>query len=232
MNKLSIIIPAFNEKNTIEEIVRRVKSVDLGNIQKEIIIVDDGSTDGTREIVSKIPDVRYVFNEHNLGKGGAVKTGFLNATGDFVIIQDADLEYDPNDYKAMIQPILDKKSQIVLGVRINIEKDERRKKSLYWLSWLGNHLITWTTNWLYWNNAGEYEGCYKVFPTDLIKSIRIRTNNIDYDNELVCKILKRGYKTMDVPIRYYPRSYSEGKKMMWHHGFLILWTIIKYRFVE
>lgn len=231
--KLSIVIPAYNEKNTIEEIIRRIKAIKLpGGLEKEIIIVDDGSKDGTREILKQTPDIKYIFHETNLGKGGAVKTGFKNATGDILIIQDADLEYDPNDYSAMIQPILEGEAEVVLGVRIQPEKDLRKKKSLYWLSRLGNNLITWTTNLLYWNNAGEYEGCYKTFTKKLIDSIEVKTNNFDYDNELICKILKRGYKTVNAPIRYYPRSYGEGKKINWKHGLLILWTIVKTRFID
>lgn len=230
MKKLSIVIPAYNEKKTIEKIVGLVRAVNLGDIEKEIIIVDDGSTDGTREILKTMPGIRYFFHEKNLGKGGAIKTGFKIATGDILTIQDADLEYDPQDLIAVIRPIAQGKTEAVLGVRITPEKDLRRHKSLYWISWLGNKAITWTTNILYWNNAGEYEGCYKAFTKSLVDSIDIKTNGFDYDNELVCKILKRGFKTVDVPIRYYPRNYDEGKKINWKDGFKILWTIIKYRF--
>ena len=229
MRKLSVIIPAYNEKNTIEEIILRVKTGYLGEIEKEIIVVDDGSNDGTREIIKKISGIRYIFHEKNLGKGGAMKTGFKAATGDILIPQDADLEYDPNDYPAMIKPILDGKVEAVNGVRIQPPDDSRRTTLSYWLHWLGNNSITWTTNWLYWHNAGEYEGCYKAFTKRLVDSIPIRTNNFDFDNELVCKLLKRGYKLVDVPIRYYPRNYEEGKKINWKHGFLILWTIVKTR---
>jgi len=229
-NKLSVIIPTYNEKETIEEIIRRIKAVNLGSLEKEILVVDDGSKDGTREILKTIPGIRYIFHEKNLGKGGAVKTGFKNATGDFLIVQDADLEYEPRDYAAMTQPILDGKTEVTNGVRIMPERDQRRRKSLYWLSWLGNKAITWTTNWLYWHNAGEYEACYKAFTKKLVDSIEVKTNNFDYDNELMCKILKRGIKPIDVPVRYYPRSYNEGKKINWKHGFLILWTIVKTRF--
>lgn len=232
MPKLSIIIPAYNEKNTIEEIIRQVKAVNLGGVEKEIIVVDDGSKDGTREIVKSIPGIRHIFHEKNLGKGGAMKTGFQAATGDILIPQDADLEYDPNDYQAMIAPILAGKTEVTNGVRIQPENDQRRTTLSYWLHWLGNSSITWTTNWLYWNNGGEYEGCYKAFTKKLVDSIPIKTNNFDYDNELICKILKRGYKIVDVPIKYYPRDYEQGKKINWKHGFLILWTIIKTRFVD
>lgn len=230
--KLSIIIPAFNEKNTIEKLLKAVKAAPLGGIEKEIVVVDDGSTDGTREILKKTLGIIYIFHEKNLGKGGAVKTGFKNATGDIVIIQDADLEYDPNDYLAMIKPILNGRTEAVLGVRVQPEHDARRHKSLYWFSWFGNEVITWLTNALYRANIEEYEGCYKAFTKKLVASIEIKTNNFDFDNELVCKILKRGYKIITVPIKYYPRNYEEGKKINWKHGFLILWTIVKNKFYE
>jgi len=232
MKKLSIIIPAYNEKNTIEEIIRRIKTVDLSGLEKEIIVVDDGSKDGTREILKNIAGIKYIFHEKNLGKGGAVKTGFQNATGDILIIQDADLEYDPNEYYEVIKPILEGKTEVVLGNRIQPDKDSRRHKSLYWLSWFGNWAITLTTNILYLNNAGEYEACYKAFTKRLIDGILIKTNGFEYDNELICKILKRGYKTVNVPIHYYPRSYEEGKKINWKDGLRILWTIVKYRFID
>src|SRR3989338_11220099 len=230
MLKLSVIIPAYNEKNTIEELIRRVKAVNLGSVEKEIIVVDDGSGDGTREILKQIPGIHYIFHEKNLGKGGAMKTGFKAATGDLLIPQDADLEYDPNDYQAMIAPILRGEAEVTNGVRIQPSNDSRRTTVAYWLHWLGNNAITWATNWFYWNNGGEYEGCYKAFTKRLINSIEVGTNNFDYDNELVCKILKRGYKIIDVPIKYYPRDYEEGKKINWKHGFLILWAVIKTRF--
>lgn len=228
--KLSIVVPAYNERKTIEELIRRVEAADIGALRKEILVVDDGSSDGTRDLLARIPDIHYIFHQSNLGKGGAVKTGFRYATGDIILIQDADLEYDPNDYRAMIQPIIDQKTEVTLGVRIQPKRDARRQKSLYWLSWVGNKLITWTTNWLYWNNAGEYEGCYKAFTKRLLDSIEVTTNDFDFDNELVCKILRKGYRTVDVPIRYYPRNYEQGKKIHWQHGLKILWTIVKWRF--
>ena len=231
--KLSVIIPTYNESATIAEIIKRVKAAPLpSNIQKEIIVVDDGSRDGTREILKTIPDIRYIFHDQNLGKGGAVKTGFRNATGDIVIIQDADLEYDPNDFSAMVKPILDGKTRVTNGVRIPPKRDDRRKKSFYWISWFGNHIITLLTNILYMHYAKEYEGCYKAFRKDLLDSIEIKTNNFDFDNELICKILKQRELIIDIPIRYLPRSYDEGKKINWRHGLLILKTIIRTRFFD
>ncbi|MSR76140.1 MAG: glycosyltransferase family 2 protein [Candidatus Ryanbacteria bacterium] len=228
--KLSIVIPAYNERETIEEIIRRVQAVSVGAIEKEIIIVDDGSTDGTNEIVRNIPDIRVVTHKKNIGKGGAVKTGFRHATGDILLIQDADLEYDPKDYGDIIDPIVKGYADITNGVRIQPPRDARRKKSYYWISWLGSKFITVVTNILYWHNAGEYEGCYKAFRKSVIDTISIETNDFDFDNELICKLLRKKIRIVDVSIHYYPRDYGDGKKIRFYHGVKILRTIIKWRF--
>ena len=229
--KLSIIIPCYNEEKNIALLVEKVKKVNLGALEKEIIIVDNNSSDNSLAVAQSISDVR-VIREMQQGKGAAVKRGFKEAQGDIVMVQDADLEYDPNDYTAVLQPILDGTTEVTNGVRIDGRRKDDHHKMLYFLGLLGNNAITLTTNLLYGNHAGEYEGCYKAFTKRLIDSIEIKTNNFDYDNELLCKILKRGYTVVDVPIRYYPRNYAEGKKINWKHGFLILWTIIKYRFID
>jgi glycosyltransferase involved in cell wall biosynthesis len=230
---LSILIPAYNEERTIVEILRQVVAVDLGEIQKEVIVIDNNSKDSTAALANTVAGVR-VLTEKTPGKGAALKRGIEAATGDIVIFQDADLEYDPEDFPAMIEPIRSGKSEIVLGYRTSARHKERLWSwvYIYLLGWLGNHAITALTNWLYWNDAIEYEGCYKAFTQSALRSMRINSNSFDFDNELVCKLLKRGYKTIDVPIRYYPRDYAAGKKINWRHGFLILWTIIKYRFVD
>ena len=231
MQRVSIIIPAYNEEKTIEEIVRRVKAVSL-DFEKEIIVVDDGSCDRTRQLLAAISGIAVVLHERNRGKGGAVKSGIRRATGDIILVQDADLEYDPADYPALLAPILSGKADMVMGARIPPERDARRRKSLYWLSWLGNHAITWLTNLLYWHNAREYEACYKVFRPEIVRGIEVRTDDFDFDNELVCKLLRRGKRIVDVPVRYNPRNYEKGKKIRWYHGFKILWTIVKWRFLH
>lgn len=230
MQKLSIVIPAHNEERTIETIVRRVAAVPL-DLEKEIIVVDDGSTDRTREIIGGLPGIVTVIHERNLGKGGAVKSGIRRATGDIILVQDADLEYDPADYPALLLPILSGAADVVMGARIPPKRDARRRKSLYWLSWLGNHVITQTTNWLYGHNAREYEACYKVFRPETARSVEVQTDDFDFDNEFICKLLRRGKRITDVPVSYHPRSYGTGKKIRWHHGFKILWTIVKWRFL-
>lgn len=230
MKKLSIIIPAYNEERTIAQILEKVQKVDLGGIEKEIIVVDNNSRDNTAGIVRNIPGVRLV-EEQRPGKGAAVKKGFASATGDIVIIQDADLEYDPNDYPTVIAPILEDRTEAVNGVRIE-SRHRGDRVVIYFLGGLGNFAIAWLTNVLYMHYAKEYEGCYKAFTKTLVDSIPVHTDNFDFDNELVCKLLKRGHTLIDVPIHYYPRNYDEGKKINWRHGFLILWTILKYRFVD
>lgn len=236
MKKISIIIPAYNEEKTLAQIVKKVEKASVLSLEKEIIIINNASIDSTLEIANGLaknnPDIKVFSTILNKGKGQAVKLGFEKATGDILIIQDADLEYDPADYEAVIEPILHNLTTVTNGVRIESRIRESNRISIGILGWIGNTTITLVTNLLYFHNAKEYEGCYKAFTKKLIDSIPIKADDFDYDNELMCKILKRGIKPIDVPIHYYPRSYTEGKKINWRHGFKILGTIIKTRFVD
>ena len=231
--KLSVVIPAYNEERTIAETIRRVKSVDLGGLDLEIVVVDDGSRDQTREILKTIPGIRVVLHQRNSGKGAAVKSGFQAATGDIVLIQDADLEYDPQDYPALLQPILDGRAEATMGSRFILERLQffgKGAKSPFFTHYIGNILIVQLTNALYRHSATDYEGCYKAFSKSVVDSIPIAANGFEYDNELICKLLRRGHRIAEVPIKYRPRTYEEGKKIKWQDGVRMVWTIVKWRF--
>jgi glycosyltransferase involved in cell wall biosynthesis len=232
--KLSIIIPAYNERSTIEAVVRRVQAVNLSPIEKEIIVVDDGSRDGTTEILKKLSGLRRISHERNAGKGAALTTGFREATGDIVLIQDADLEYSPEDYRAVIQPIVDGACDAVIGSRFLLVKPKffGKKRSPYLTHYIGNKLIVAVTNVLYGRHFTDYEGCYKAFARTVLASTPIGAKGFEFDNELVCKLIRKGARIVEVPIHYTPRTYAHGKKITWRHGMIILWTIIKWRFLS
>lgn len=231
--KLSVIIPAYNEDATIEAIVERVQAVQLPGVDKEIIVVDDGSKDRTGDVLQRLAGIRVIRHERNAGKGAALTTGIQAATGDIVIIQDADLEYDPGDYRTVIQPILDKRSEAVMGSRFLLERPVffGKKRSPYLTHYLGNLLIVAVTNWLYGQNFTDYEGCYKAFARPVLAATPVSANGFEFDNELICKIMRKGIRVLEVPIRYVPRTYARGKKITWRHGLIMLWTIVKWRLV-
>ena len=231
--KLSVIVPVFNEKNTILEVLKRISAV---NIDKEILIIDDGSTDGTRDVLKTVDshqsaadrrndEIKIIYHKRNMGKGRAIRTGLNNATGDVVIIQDADLEYDPQDYPKLIEPILSGRAKVVYGSRLF----GKGKKS-YWSFYLGGRLLSFLANLLY--NAGitDEPTCYKAFRADVIKSIDLKCRRFEFCPEVTAKVRKKGYKIFEVPINYEPRSIKDGKKISWRDGLEAIWTLVRYRF--
>jgi glycosyltransferase involved in cell wall biosynthesis len=226
--KLSVVIPVFNEKTTIVEIIDRVIKVDL---PKEIIVVDDGSTDGTRAILEELkPRIdRLIFMERNSGKGAAVKAGFAAATGDILVIQDADLEYDPADFHELMKPILSANADLVLGSRMTGAKPQR---AYYYWHYVGNKIITFAARVLYNTTLTDIYTCYKMFRRSLLDNITIGSDGFEFDAEFLAKLLRGRLIVYEVPIAYYGRSYDEGKKIRWHHVFLVMWNLLKYRFVR
>lgn len=231
--KLSVIIPVFNEEKTIQELIRRVKSVPLPELEKELIVVDDGSRDETPQILKQIEGILMLRHDKNRGKGAAVKTGIRAATGELILLQDGDLEYNPEDYDLLLKPLLAREAQLVMGSRFLFEKPKFFTKNgdPFFSHYVGNLLIRNLSNRLYGQKIKDYEACYKVFPRSLIDSVPIEADGFEFDNELISKSLRRGYRIAEVPVRYHSRLYQEGKKITWRHGMVILWTILKWRFL-
>jgi glycosyltransferase involved in cell wall biosynthesis len=225
---LSVIIPIFNEKNTINRILSRVLETGLAD---EIILIDDGSTDGTRELLASMedhPGIRVIYHAQNMGKGAAVRTGISVATGDVVLIQDADLEYDPSDYPALLQPILTDKADVVYGSRF---LGGPRRVAMFW-HMVANQLLTLSTNILYNTILSDMETGYKVFRREMVSNIKLRANRFDFEPEFTAKILKRKLRIFEVPISFNPRNYADGKKIKMKDAFEAIWALLKYRFVD
>jgi len=223
-------MPVYNEKNTILKILKKVKEAKLPKgIEKEIIIVDDGSQDGTREILNRIndPQIRIFFHSKNQGKGAAIRTGLNYVKGDIILIQDADLEYDPNEYPRLLKPILEGKTSVVYGSRFLGER-----KAMFFWHHLGNKLLSFITNLLYDSILTDMETCYKVFKKEVLEGIKLKANRFDFEPEFTAKILKKKYRIYEVPISYCGREYHEGKKITWRDGITALYTLIKYRFFD
>jgi glycosyltransferase involved in cell wall biosynthesis len=226
--KLSVIVPVFDERNTVVEVVRRIRAVELP-VDLEVLIVDDGSTDGTRSVLSQLADstVRVVWHERNRGKGAAVRTGLHQVTGDLVLIQDADLEYDPEDWPKLLAPMLRGKARVVYGSRFTGER-----RNMLFLHWMGNRFLSFVTNVLYNTTLSDMETCYKLFDRTVLDGLTLRAERFEFEPEVTAKVLRQRIRIYEVPISYTGREFDEGKKITWRDGFVALWTLLKYRFVD
>ena len=226
--KLSVIIPVFNEVQNIQEILKRVQATALA---WEIVVVDDDSKDGTRDLLQKLDGkdgLRVIFHDRNQGKGAAVRTGLLAARGDLLLIQDADLEYSPHDYPALLKPIDEGIADVVYGSRF---LGGPRRATMFW-HMIANHLLTFITNILYDAILSDMETGYKVFRREVLNGMKLRSNRFNFEPEFTAKVLKRHYRIYEVPISFNPRDYSEGKKIKFHDALDAVWTLLIYRFVN
>jgi len=226
--RLSIVIPVFNEHATLPAVLENVARVSL---DKEVLVVDDGSTDGTREYLQDMAQhpgegVRVFFHDRNRGKGAALRTGFRETAGDIVIIQDADLEYDPQDYPALLKPILDGRADVVYGSRFL----GGPHRVLFFWHYVGNKILTLISNMLTNLNLSDMETCYKVFRSEVIKNLTFTSDGFAIEAEMTVKIARAGYRVYETPISYSGRDYSEGKKITWRDAFPTLWALVKHRF--
>jgi len=224
--KLSVIIPVYNEIETLKPLLDKVLAVPL---EKEIIIVDDLSTDGTRNLLKTIKNdnITIIYHDKNKGKGSAIRTGLQYVSGDVVIVQDADLEYDPNDYLKLIEPIKAGKADVVYGSRFMGRPEQMTFAHLF-----GNKLLTWITNILYGSKLTDMSTCYKMIKTPVIKSIKLRSTRFEFCPEITAKLLKNKKEILEIPITYTARNWNEGKKITWKDGFEHIWALIKYRFTD
>jgi len=238
MTLLSVVIPAYNEEKTILRVLNKVKSLDLKSVKKEIIVVSDGSKDNTLKIAKSVKGIKVISLPFNQGKGAAVRAGIANSTGGIIIIQDADFEYNPEEYPSIIEPILSGKAQVVYGSRflslLNKERAGivRKHEGAYTFHSLGSRIVTFTTNLLFNTKITDEATCYKCFKSEVIKAIKIENNGFAWEPEVTAKIARRGIKIYEVPISYKPRTFEEGKKINWKDGLEALWTLLKYRIVK
>jgi glycosyltransferase involved in cell wall biosynthesis len=226
--KLSVIVPVYNERNTVVEILRRMRAVDLP-VDREFIVVDDGSDDGTRAVLTQLGDstTKIVKHPTNRGKGAAIRTGLEHVTGDLVLIQDADLEYDPEDWLHLLAPVLKGRARVVYGSRFTGEH-----RNMLFLHWCGNKMLSLVTNLLYNTTLSDMETCYKLFDRDVIRDVIVKSDRFDFEPEITAKVLRQGVRIYEVPISYAGREFDEGKKITWRDGFAALYALVKFRFVD
>ncbi|MGD9124363.1 MAG: glycosyltransferase family 2 protein [Desulfarculaceae bacterium] len=238
---LTIVMPVYNEEQFLEEIIKRVQAVDLGDIERELVTIDDCSTDNSLQILTAMEGkdslnpqakpferpIRVLRHEVNQGKGAALRTGFAAAQGDIILIQDADLEYDPEDYHKLIRPLLKGKAEVVYGSRFTGER-----RNMFFHHWLGNKFLTLTTNILFNTTLSDMETCYKLFTRRALDGITIKSDRFNFEPEITAKILKKGIRIYEVPISYTGREFEEGKKITWRDGLVALWCLFKFRFTD
>ncbi|MGA2036696.1 MAG: glycosyltransferase family 2 protein [Acidimicrobiales bacterium] len=222
---LSVIVPVYNERNTVAEIIRRIRAVEVP-LEVDVVVVDDGSTDGTEKVLSALQDstVRVITHDRNRGKGAAVRTGMASAKGDLLIIQDADLEYDPEDWSRLLEPVLKGKAKVVYGSRFTGER-----KNMLPSHWVGNRFLVLVTNLLYSSTLSDMETCYKLFDRRVLDGITINSNRFEFEPEITAKVLRRGFRIYEVPVSYVGREPSEGKKISWGDGIGALVALLRYR---
>ena len=232
MLKLSVIIPVYNEEKTISKVIDKVYNTKLKNISKEIIVIDDCSKDGTRRILENLNKKSLIklFHKENMGKGAAIRTGLENSTGDIILIQDADLEYNPGEYGKLLKPIVEGKAKVVYGSRL--KSTVKNINKMYMLHFFGNIFLTLLTRILYQTRISDMETGYKVFTRDVIKNMALKSNRFDFEPEITAKIIKKGYKIHEVPISFKGRKFGEGKKITWIDGVKAAYYLIKYRFSD
>ena len=230
MEKISIVIPVYNEINTIDKILEKVEKASFCGLEKEIILVDDMSQDGTREHLKTLEDKYNIYyHDKNKGKGAAIRTAMSHISGDIMVIQDADLEYDPEDYQELIKLIIEDKADVVYGSRLTGAKPSR---SFMFTHLLGNKLLTFTTNILYGATLTDMETCYKAFRASFLKDIQIKSDRFDFEPEITAKMLKKKARLYELPISYYGREYDEGKKITWKDGIHALIALVRFRFTD